>query len=1492
MKRTFTLLLLLAGAFNLYAQSIEFSALGFTSNGDYITTPWTPEFGTDQDFSIEFSVRSDGWSGDPAVLSSKDWASGSNAGFNIALASSGIGIDVNVGDGSNRADLEAGVVNDGNWHHILVSADRDGELRLFVDGNLVQSTDMSGVGNIDSPYAFHIGQDGTGSYSDAASCEIVNLRIWDRAMDIADLAGVTCDEINILFPYILNLIHYWPMQEGSGTSIGDFVTMELSDFTGNPFWANGNIPALNVDFSFLTASSVVNFTNLSTDATFTFWDFGDGNISNQPNPTHTYLNTGSYSVQLVAGNGCQRDTVIKTVIIDNVGMLNGFDAAHLASTSRTDYLTTPYMPAFGTDQDFTVEFRVKSLGWDGDPAILSAKDWNAGTNPGFNIALAGNGVGIDVNVGDGTNRADLESGVINDGNWHHVLVSADRDGDLTLYVDGVQMQATDMSGIGDVNSQYSFNIGQDGTGDYPSFWSASGPTSEIAEIRIWDALLTPQETVICDTLTDAHPMWNNLLHYWKMNEGVGTVAADTKGGANAQWQNTEAWTLQNLYPPAGALFQPNILQSTVEFVNQSTSGNYFWSFGDGTVSTDANPSHTYLQIGDFDVELIVSSACSADTLKQTITISELSSNLLNSLDLDGQDDFVSFNDDTNFGTDQDFTLELLVRSSGWNSDPSILSNKDWGSGSNPGFIIAGKSNGTTWKFNIGDGSERIDLDGGTINDGKWHHLAISFDRDGEKALYQDGELLESSNIAFNGDINSGLNLAIGQDGTLNYGAFFNGQVAEVRVWNTALDSTTLVEYICGPDVDHPEYDKLIHYWRADEGAGTVVSDQMSNNDGTYNGDWTITLNDLDACADLVPLFEIGAGNALDFDGFNDHVSIPADPSLEIEENITLEAWVQARSLGQWESFLNYVQDNGSNESGFDFAFVGGKLRFRLMTVNMGGNAWNGNPGADVPLNEWVHVAGTYDGTSMRMYLNGVLMEEQFQSGAIDWEFKPVELRIGSYIDDNELYYWDGQVDEVRIWEKARTQDEIRESMCRRLSGDEEDLLAYYRMDERVGTTVFDLTGNGYNGEMGDMVPAEDRIVSGAGIGDTSVFVYDQNLNAQSLELGLSGSGSLTVSNATDNGEGIQVYRVDAAPHNANSIDAIASAHFGVVTGDPVGVTYDAVYDYADNAAAVSVESELFLAARKNAQGTLWTNTLATLDAGNDILEKDGLSSRKELVLARENADACPYVEDILQTEAGFSTIGLSWFTNADSTNIQYGISGFDLGNGLSVGAMLTDTTTLTDLTANTTYDVYFQAVCGVDSQSVWVGPFAVQTISCEPPTAPNVDLLNYNTVEFSWNSSDNAASYSIEWGPVGFQQGVGILIQNIEDTTYVLTGLPGMTSFEFYVRGLCGNAGDSDWIGPFTFMTGNSSTNELIESQLVVYPNPATDRMFIAFESSESGTADLQIRDMNGRLLQSEEVQLVQGANVLSQDLAAYPFGTYLLSVTINDRVLQTLIVK
>jgi len=208
------------------------------------------------------------------------------------------------------------------------------------------------------------------------------------------------------------------------------------------------------------------------------------------------------------------------------------------------------------------------------------------------------------------------------------------------------------------------------------------------------------------------------------------------------------------------------------------------------------------------------------------------------LQFDGENDAVQIADNAlfNFGPNQDFTIECRIRTSNA-GDVAIVGNKNWDTGLNKGFVFSFKfPSGPEWKVNIGDGTNRADINtGGLVADNEWHTISVSFDRDGMMKMYQDGVFLSETDISFISDINTNQGLFFGTD--INGGYDFTGSIAEVRVWNTILENTTINNWHCTTiDSNHPNFSNLNGYWKMNEGNGTQVQDLSANNNpGQING---------------------------------------------------------------------------------------------------------------------------------------------------------------------------------------------------------------------------------------------------------------------------------------------------------------------------------------------------------------------------------------------------------------------------------------------------------------------------------------------------------------------------------------------------------------------------------------------------------------------------------------------------------------------------------
>ncbi|GEJ45082.1 alkaline phosphatase family protein [Chryseobacterium sp. ON_d1] len=239
----------------------------------------------------------------------------------------------------------------------------------------------------------------------------------------------------------------------------------------------------------------------------------------------------------------------------------------------------------------------------------------------------------------------------------------------------------------------------------------------------------------------------------------------------------------------------------------------------------------------------------------------------------------------NFGANQDFTIEFWVKpNTAYSSDPVMISNKNWANGKNKGFVFSGYS-GQTFKMNIGDGTNRIDLVGGKVETNKWKHIAASFDRDGLVTLYEDGVPVTFAKMGTIGNIDSGLPLTLNQDGTNAYGINLAASYKDVRIWKSVLPNDVIVNW-ANQDItpSHPYYSQLLANWKCNGTSGNTLADSGPNanhmtvtgsptyNAGTVNNfkvyDYTSTTRETDHFPTVLNWLCIPVQSSWGIDGVN------------------------------------------------------------------------------------------------------------------------------------------------------------------------------------------------------------------------------------------------------------------------------------------------------------------------------------------------------------------------------------------------------------------------------------------------------------------------------------------------------------------------------------------------------------------------------------------------------------------------------------------------
>jgi hypothetical protein len=206
-------------------------------------------------------------------------------------------------------------------------------------------------------------------------------------------------------------------------------------------------------------------------------------------------------------------------------------------------------------------------------------------------------------------------------------------------------------------------------------------------------------------------------------------------------------------------------------------------------------------------------------------------------------------------------------------------------------------------------------------------------------------------------------------------------------------------------------------------------------------------------------------NALDFDGSNDWVNCGTDTSLAIGgTTITLEAWVYANAwkTNVYEGGIIVKEENTSNLGFMLRAGANGKLNFAI-----GSGGWQEltTSSSVMSLNTWYHVAATYDGTYTRLYLNGNPIDSLKTSINIG-QSKTTPLAIGNHSSTSYSRYWQGKIDEVRIWNITRSHAQIKANMNREFCEPQKGLVAYYKFNQgnagKTNTavkTATDFSGN-------------------------------------------------------------------------------------------------------------------------------------------------------------------------------------------------------------------------------------------------------------------------------------------------------------------------------------------------------------------------------------------------------------------------------------------------
>jgi hypothetical protein len=201
---------------------------------------------------------------------------------------------------------------------------------------------------------------------------------------------------------------------------------------------------------------------------------------------------------------------------------------------------------------------------------------------------------------------------------------------------------------------------------------------------------------------------------------------------------------------------------------------------------------------------------------------------------------------------------------------------------------------------------------------------------------------------------------------------------------------------------------LVASYNFDEGSGSVLTDFTGTNDGliteaVWAGGHT--------------------GGALNFDGVNDLVTIPDANILDLAA-VTLEAWVYPTSFDANYDVVILKEPNGQYG-----LYSNSPSNLPMMSIYTSSpQVLNG--ASQLPANTWSHLAQTYDGSNMRLYVNGVQVATRAQTGSISASAEA--LRMGGA--GSGSYSFAGRIDDVRIYNRSLSQADIQLDMTTPVAG--------------------------------------------------------------------------------------------------------------------------------------------------------------------------------------------------------------------------------------------------------------------------------------------------------------------------------------------------------------------------------------------------------------------------------------------------------------------------
>jgi hypothetical protein len=695
----------------------------------------------------------------------------------------------------------------------------------------------------------------------------------------------------------------------------------------------------------------------------------------------------------------------------------------------------------------------------------------------------------------------------------------------------------------------------------------------------------------------------------------------------------------------------------------------------------------------------------------------------------------------------------------------------------------------------------------------WTHVAVTISGSTLK-MYVNGKLYITTSLTDSYALTGTEQLSLAADYWNS--SYANVKMDEVRIWSSertqAQIQANMYKELGGGEAN------LLAYYKMSDGSGTTVTDNSTS--ASYSATLHTTLA---TSAYWIPSGAFAdSRECLEFNGTDNYVDCGNGANIQFNgtQSFTVEAWVKP-TAAQWGSVISKFQHHSTHE-GYSLEMFS-DYRISLLL----GNNWSDwddfTSTNTLTVNTWNHIAATYDGSTVKLYINGRLeTSAAWTNGITD---SGTDLVIGARMGTTVFStFFLGNIDEARVWGTALSEAQIRESMCRPLSGTEAGLKAYYRLDEIDGNISYDYSSDLYNGtqmnnpnavtsdafdvwigETSDVWAAPDNWSKGsaptssqnAGIYAWLPFGNDAAINANPTvgNLLISSTSSPTLNSAiTVNGNLLLEKNFDL---NGNNITLGTKSYLVEGSGRLSGTTGTisttrtlgslSAVDIASLGAKITTSSSMGSTTITRGHAVQSGNSNSSIARYYDITPTNNSSLNATLVFNYNDAELNSLTESTLVLFKSTDS-GTSW-TNQSGT--------VSTGN---------NTVTKT----------------GIGSFSRWTLGSTSSPLSV-PPSAPTAnDASSIATASFSanWSSSSGATKYYLDVSTNNTFSNYVTGYNNLDVgnvTTYTISGLNAGVTYYYRVRAYNdnGTSGNSNTITTMTLVAQPVLSN--IEEDAIQY---------------------------------------------------------------------------